>query len=180
VTRGIHTKPNRGATVEWLTPPEILRALGPFDLDPCAPAARPWDIAKRHYTKAEDGLSLPWEGVVWVNPPYSAKNCERWLRRLSEHGSGFALVAARTETDWFQRWVFGSAKAVLYLRGRLYFHKPDGTRASGNAGHGSVIAAYGMECVRRLAGCDLPGRLVLREHGLWGPPATGCVEDVTT
>ena len=22
---------------EWLTPPHVLRALGPFDLDPCAP-----------------------------------------------------------------------------------------------------------------------------------------------
>lgn len=24
---------------EWLTPPEIVRALGPFDLDPCSPPA---------------------------------------------------------------------------------------------------------------------------------------------
>lgn len=22
---------------EWLTPPEIVEALGPFDLDPCSP-----------------------------------------------------------------------------------------------------------------------------------------------
>lgn len=27
---------------EWLTPPHILRALGPFDLDTCAPVNRPW------------------------------------------------------------------------------------------------------------------------------------------
>jgi hypothetical protein len=163
VTRGIHTKPNRGATVEWLTPPEILRALGPFDLDPCAPASRPWDIAKSHYTKAEDGLSLPWEGVVWVNPPYSAKNCERWLRRLSEHGSGFALVAARTETEWFHRHVWGAADAVLFLYGRLWFHRTDGARAKSNAGHGSVIAAYGEECSRRLEQSRIRGRLV-RPH----------------
>lgn len=25
----------------WLTPPHILDALGPFDLDPCAPDPRP-------------------------------------------------------------------------------------------------------------------------------------------
>ena len=31
----------RGGTVEWLTPPKILDALGPFDLDPCAPVVRP-------------------------------------------------------------------------------------------------------------------------------------------
>ena len=30
---------------EWLTPPNILRALGAFDLDPCAPEKRPWEMA---------------------------------------------------------------------------------------------------------------------------------------
>ena len=30
---------------EWLTPPEILKPLGSFDLDPCAPINRPWDMA---------------------------------------------------------------------------------------------------------------------------------------
>lgn len=32
---------------EWLTPPEIIKALGgpeSFDLDPCAPIKRPWDM----------------------------------------------------------------------------------------------------------------------------------------
>ena len=41
---------------EWLTPPEILRALGPFDLDPCAPADRPWPTAALHYTVRDNGL----------------------------------------------------------------------------------------------------------------------------
>lgn len=47
---------------EWLTPPEILRALGPFDLDPCAPVIRPWETAATHYTVEDDGLSKPWVG----------------------------------------------------------------------------------------------------------------------
>lgn len=34
---------------EWLTPPEILRALGAFDLDPCAPVVRPWETAAQHF-----------------------------------------------------------------------------------------------------------------------------------
>lgn len=45
---------------EWLTPPEILRVLGPFDLDPAAPVVRPWDMAVRHYTKLDDGMAQPW------------------------------------------------------------------------------------------------------------------------
>lgn len=51
---------------EWLTPPELLRALGPFALDPCAPVVRPWDTAERHYTVEDDGLSIPWVGRVWL------------------------------------------------------------------------------------------------------------------
>ena len=30
---------------EWLTPPEIIKALGTFDLDPCASSTRPWPRA---------------------------------------------------------------------------------------------------------------------------------------
>lgn len=47
---------------EWLAPPEILRALGAFDLDPCAPITRPWSTAATHYTVNDDGLSRPWHG----------------------------------------------------------------------------------------------------------------------
>jgi hypothetical protein len=32
---GKHERPNKGATDIWLTPLEIIDALGPFDLDPC-------------------------------------------------------------------------------------------------------------------------------------------------
>ena len=47
---------------EWLTPPEILAALGSFDLDSCAPVNRPWATAARHYTVADNGLAMPWHG----------------------------------------------------------------------------------------------------------------------
>jgi hypothetical protein len=38
---GSHTRAFRGKTDCWLTPPEIIRALGPFDLDPCAAPSQP-------------------------------------------------------------------------------------------------------------------------------------------
>lgn len=153
-------KPNRGKTQEWLTPPAILKALGPFDLDPCAPAERPWDMARHHFTKTEDGLSLPWFGFVWLNPPYSTIECGLWLQRLAEHGRGIALVFARTETEWFHRWVWQEASAVLFPRGRLYFHLPSGKRAKGNAGHGSAIVAYGMNASGRIRRSGIAGHVV--------------------
>ena len=74
---------------EWLTPPEILSALGHFDLDPCAPAdgRRPWDTAARHLCIDDDGPSHPWAGRVWCNPPFG-KEAVRWLRKLADHGIG--------------------------------------------------------------------------------------------
>lgn len=42
---GLSAHQKNGGHDEWLTPPEILLALGPFDLDPCAPIVRPWETA---------------------------------------------------------------------------------------------------------------------------------------
>ena len=106
---------------EWLTPPDILRAVGPFDLDPCAPAVRPWPMAARHYSRPDDGLSLPWIGRVWLNPPYG-KETFKWLERLADHRNGLALIFARTETRGFHDQVWTRADAVFFFRGRLAFH----------------------------------------------------------
>src|SRR5262245_11281011 len=72
--------------VAWLTPPYVLQPRGKFDLDPCAPIARPWPTAERHYTILDNGLALPWEGRVWCNPPYGAEAGD-WLARCADHGN---------------------------------------------------------------------------------------------
>lgn len=66
---------------EWLTPPDIIKGLGSFDLDPCSPVNRPWDTADRHYTIEDDGLMQPWSGRVWLNPPYG-REATAWLDKL--------------------------------------------------------------------------------------------------
>lgn len=127
---------------EWLTPPEILRELGEFDLDPCAPVDRPWPTATRHYTINDDGLSQPWNGRVWLNPPYGAE-AGKWLRRLVVHARGTALIFARTETEAWHCYVWSHASAIAFLRGRLHFHHVGGERAEHNAGAPSALVAYG-------------------------------------
>jgi len=146
---------------EWLTPPYVLAALGPFDLDPCAPVARPWDMAATHYTREQNGLSLPWFGRVFLNPPYGPPSViGPWLRRMSQHGCGIALTFARTETELFFETIWTRASALLFLRGRLHFHHVDGARAGNNSGGPSVLAAFGEQDAQVLALCSLPGQFV--------------------
>lgn len=152
-----------GGTDEWLTPPELIAALGSFDLDPCSPGdRRPWNTAKRHLSLIEDGLRTPWEGRVWLNPPYS--DVRPWLTRLADHGHGTALIFARVETAlWFEQ-VWPRATGVLFLRGRLNFHYLDGKRAKANSGAPSVLVAYGNADAQVLRSDAWPGHYVaLRE-----------------
>lgn len=150
-------------SVDWLTPPHVLDALGgaeSFDLDPCASIDMPWPTAKRMLTVKDNGLRCRWEGRVWLNPPYSANVIGKWTGRLAEHGTGTALIFARTETDAFFRQVWERASAVLFLRGRLNFHFPDGRRSSKNSGAPSVLCAYGRHDADVLALCGLDGQFV--------------------
>lgn len=126
---------------EWLTPPWIVKSLGPFNLDPCSPINRPWDTAERHYNINDNGLACPWLGRVWCNPPYG-RETGKWLSKLAEHGEGIALIFARTETKMFFDHVWDKADALLFIKGRLTFYNVDGTKAKNNAGAPSVLVAY--------------------------------------
>lgn len=150
---------NKDGKDEWLTPPAILRALGPFDLDPCAPAQRPWPMAKRHYTKRENGLTKPWEGRVWCNPPYGNET-ELWLDKCARHGNCIALTFARTETVFFHELIWSKAYGVFFFLGRLYFYHRNGERAKHNAGAPSVLVAYNRANVAAIERAKLPGKLI--------------------
>lgn len=164
MTIGSHQR-SIGASQVHLTPRRIITALGPFDLDPCASAPRPWDCARENYVEAQNGLLLPWFGRVWLNPPFHRHQVGQWIARMIAHGRGTALVHARTDTRWFQP-LFDEASAFLFLAGRLIFHRPDGslctTRAGkvGNSGAPTVLIAFGMADADRLAACDLVGAFV--------------------
>lgn len=153
-------QPNKGKTDEWLTPPGIVMALGPFDLDPCSPIKRPWDTAKTHYTIEDNGLDQDWKkAFVWVNPPYSQMS--EWLSRMTDHKNGIAFIYARTDTEWFFDFVWDYADSLLFLRQRPHFHYPDGSKAKSNSGGPMVLVGYGETATERLAKCKLRGKFIV-------------------
>lgn len=143
---------------EWMTPPEIIHALGEFDLDPCSPVVRPWPTAHNHFSKEDNGLTKPWFGRVWLNPPYGDQTL-KWMRKMKLHNNGIALIFARTETRLFFECVWGVASAMLWLRGRLTFFNSDGTKPKNNGCAPSVLIAYGDTNAAILRTCGIDGHL---------------------
>lgn len=144
-------EPSIGASDEWYTPPAIFDALGlRFDLDPCSPGPTHWVPARQVFTKADDGLTQPWSGLVFMNPPFGGRNGHvPWLRKFLAHGNGIAIVRAYTSAGWFHTWAV-DADAMLFPRGKTKFIRPDGS--VGRApGHGVVLLAKGGGSNRRAA-----------------------------
>lgn len=147
------------ASDEWYTPREILYALGKFDLDPCAPTKPLWRTATVMYNKEDDGLKQRWVGRVWLNPPYSRPLVEQFVRRLAEHGNGIALLLNRCDSRMFQEIIFKKATGIMFLRHRIRFFRPDGTRGN-SPNSGSVLIAFGEDNAAVLKSCSIEGRYV--------------------
>ena len=110
----------------WETPKDLFDKLNNefhFTLDVCAtPENAKCDS---FYTKEQDGLSQPWKGVVWCNPPYGRQIGE-WVRRAflaSVSGSTVVmLLPARTDTKWFHDYIYKRNNVeIRFIRGRLKF-----------------------------------------------------------
>lgn len=145
----------RDSKEEWLTPPKMVEALGPFDLDPCSALDMPWVLARDAYTKEQDGLAHEWWGRVWLNPPYGNKT-DRWLREMARHNNGIALIFARTETRMFFESVWFNAAGLYFIKGRVSFYNEDGTLGEYSGGAPSVLIAYGEENAEILRNAPLP------------------------
>lgn len=74
-------------TPEFLT--DAARAImGGIDLDPMSNAIANRTIkAHQIYTKAEEGLDKPWQGRIWLNPPFSLAD-EAVRKLIAEYESG--------------------------------------------------------------------------------------------
>jgi DNA N-6-adenine-methyltransferase (Dam) len=139
---------------DWYTPRWLFDAAGiAFDLDvaaPIDPAMRTCP-ARPYLTPVEDGLTAPWHGVVWCNPPYSGP--APWIQRFAAHAEGMALVPA-ARSRWLGT-LMAAADAVALIS--CVFGRPDGRSAS-PGGMALVLAARGRTCaaaVARVAAADV-------------------------
>lgn len=149
---------SENTTIEWLTPPELVKKLGVFDLDPCTPVNPPFVHAKTNFNINDDGLQKQWFGRVYMNPPYG-KGMEKWIEKLKIHGNGIALIFARTETKCFFNHIWNDAHAVLFVKGRIKFYTVNGEQ-KGTPGAPSILIAYGKENADLLEQAHIEGKFI--------------------
>lgn len=145
-----------GKSDEWHTPKYIFDALDlVFDLDVAAAAEGPRHVpCLAWFTKKDDGLSSPWRGLVWMNPPFGHQRHKRaWLSKFFSHGDGIALVPDRTSAPWFQEFA-PHADAICWVSPKIKFERPDGS-IGGSPGTGTALLAAGPIAAAALDRCGL-------------------------
>jgi phage N-6-adenine-methyltransferase len=137
------------ASWEWYTPGRYIeaarRVLGGIDLDPASSdEANRIVQAARFYTAHDDGLTQPWSGRVWMNPPYCGMTglfVERLLHayEAGDVSAGVVLINGQsTEMRWFQP-LFDHL--LCFTDHRIDFSNP--TRDGGRSTHGSCFVYLG-------------------------------------
>jgi len=149
-----------GATDEWYTPWHVFKALGcSFDMDVASPGKlkTPWIPAA--YFISANSLIYPWEGFVWMNPPFGGRNgMVPWLKKFFEHGNGIALTPDRTSAPWWQEFA-PRADAILFVAPKLKFIGADGKPGTSPA-QGTCLMAAGRRALEPLYRAESLGFLM--------------------
>lgn len=130
---------------DYYTPSWVFERMGlEFDLDVCAPPGGiDWIPAKRYFTQADDGLAQPWEGRVWMNPPYSDPG--PWVRKFVTHRNGICLVP-HAKSAWFIELLATDAAVATPCIFKFASGFNDGAIFMP-----TMFAAFGPECVEAIS-----------------------------
>jgi hypothetical protein len=145
----------------WLTPQWLINLIGMSDLDPCGYKLNGEFVvkcARENYTLQDnqDGLSLPWFGTVYCNPPYV--NMKKWLTKCREYyqetgNDVIVLMFVRSYSNYFQAEVQHCTGIVL-VKGFISFLNEFGEE-EWSARHPSCLIAFGegaFERIKRVSG----------------------------
>ena len=146
-----HVSHNTGNN-EWYTPAIYIvaarQAMGDIDVDPASShKANEAVKATKYYTIDNDGRLQPWQGNVWMNPPYAqpliSEFCELLLQKYEsrEVRQACVLVNNATETIFYQD-MLKACEAVCFIKGRVRFVDEQG-RESGAPLQGQTILYFG-------------------------------------
>ena len=113
---------------EWGTPQWLFEDLDSefnFDLDPCCNPSRPLST-KWNISKDRNGLKQRWHGNVFINPPYSGRKIETWVRKADEEYKNCDVIVmliptTKTGTIWFRELVLDKGVEIRYITGRINF-----------------------------------------------------------
>jgi len=151
LAKGAHQLITSSQSVEWYTPADYINAarsvMGGIDLDPASnPEANKVVQAGTYFTAEINGLSRPWFGRVWLNPPYGAA-CSAFIDRvvrsyaLGEIDQAIVLVNSNSnDTQWFRPlW----DQLLCFSYGRVNFYGPNGQESGPT--HGSCFVYFGLD-----------------------------------
>jgi hypothetical protein len=128
---------------DYWTPKWVFDALGiEFDLDvACPPEGPAHTPCRAYYTQETNGLTSPWHGTVWMNPPYS--NTTPWVHKFIAHANGIALLPDINRT--WRTTIFNAADAVIALPAQMKFDVPDERR--GDIRYSTMLYGMGTQAV---------------------------------
>lgn len=134
---------------ERYTPRWVFDGLGlAFDLDPASPVGGGSCVPCDHtYTRDDDGLSQPWRGLVWLNPPFS--QLTPWADRFRSHGNGVFLGPVANGRWWCQ--LVRASDVVWHCRDFAFTHPTHSGKRSSMPLAMIAIGDVGAAGVRRLA-----------------------------
>jgi hypothetical protein len=144
-----------GGGDEWFTPVEYLamarEVLGGFDTCPASSkfAQRRFDFGPqcKHYTKADNGLSKPWHGRVWLNPPFShpAPFVEKLIEEYESGrvSAAILLTNAFPANKWFQK-AGHAAAAICFARKKINFER-EGRKTPDKQCFGQAFFYFGRD-----------------------------------
>ena len=143
----LFNEPQRKYTSDdYWTPKWIFDALGlVFDLDVACPPNGPVHTPCKHFlTQAEDGLATPWNGIVFMNPPYSKTT--PWVNKWISHGNGIALLP-----DLNRPWrttLYEHADGIVALPAHMKFDVSDNRR--GDIRYSTCLYSIGDQATQAL------------------------------
>jgi len=128
---------------DWYTPEEYMPCIraalgGRIDLDPASHViANQLVEASKFFTRDQNGLTQPWAGRVYLNPPFSS--WPQWVTKVLSEASGLEAIvmlgAARTLTAQYFEPLLRRADAFCVISGRIPFWGIATASASPTDGH---------------------------------------------